>query len=96
MVSEYQPWSVLRILFLPKFLFFSLYKTIWRFNSLPHDKILDQSKLKAFADNKINVNEKLKFGLGGVENIVEKGENSGYQHFLLFPLCFQKSSMGDM
>ena len=22
------------------------------------------------------------------ENIVEKGENSGYQHFLLFPLCF--------
>ena len=25
------------------------------FNSLPHDKILDLSKLKAFADNKINV-----------------------------------------
>ena len=23
-----------------------------------------------------------------VENIVEKGENNGYQHFLLFPQCF--------
>ena len=36
--------------------------------------------------------EKLKFVLGRVENIVEKGENAGYQHFLLFPLCFQKAS----
>ena len=25
-----------------------------------------------------------------VENIVEKGENAGYQHFLLFPRCFQR------
>ena len=23
------------------------------------------------------------------ENIVEEGENAGYQHFLLFPQCFQ-------
>ena len=34
----------------------------------------------------------LKFGLGRVENIVEKGENDGFQHFLLFPQCFQKAS----
>ena len=27
-----------------------------------------------------------------VENSVGKGENAGYQHFLLFPLCFQKAS----
>ena len=27
-----------------------------------------------------------------VENIVEKGKNAGYQHFLLFPECFQKAS----
>ena len=60
---------------------------------LPNDKILDYSKLKAFADDKINVNEKLKFGLGRVENIVGKGENAGYQHFLLFPQFFQKSSL---
>ena len=25
-----------------------------------------------------------------MENIVGKGENAGYQHFLLFPLYFQK------
>ena len=31
---------------------------------------LDKSKLKAFADDKINVTEKLKFVLGRVENIV--------------------------
>ena len=29
------------------------------------------------------------FGLIIVKNIVEKGENAGYQHFLLFPQCFQ-------
>ena len=28
-----------------------------------------------------------------VENIVGKGENAGYQHFLLFPQCFQMSSL---
>ena len=26
------------------------------------------------------------------ENIVGKGENAGYQHFLLYPQCFQKTS----
>ena len=26
-----------------------------------------------------------------VENIVGKGENAGYQHFLLFPQCFQEA-----
>ena len=62
------------------------------FNSSPNNKILDWSKLKALADNKLYVNEKLKVGLGRAENIVEKGENAGYQHFLLFPQCFQKAS----
>ena len=46
--------------------------------------------MKAFADNKINVTEKLKLLLEMVENIMKKGENAGYQHFLLFPQCFQK------
>ena len=27
-----------------------------------------------------------------VENNVGKGENAGYQHFLLFQHCFQKAS----
>ena len=34
----------------------------------------------------------MKFGLGRVENIVEKGENAGYQQFLLSTQCFQKTS----
>ena len=54
-------------------------------NSLPYSMILDWSKIKAFADNKINVTEKLKHVFGRVENITGKGENAGYQHFLFFP-----------
>ena len=46
---------------------------------LPNIKFFDWSKLIASADDKINVNEKLKFVLGRVENIVGKGENVGYQ-----------------
>ena len=61
-------------------------------NPLPNDKILDWSKFKVFADVKINVNQKLKFTMGRVEHIAGKGENAGYQHFLLFPQCFQKAS----
>ena len=60
------------------------------FNSLPNNKIIDWSKLKAFADDIINVNKNLKFVLGRIENIVGKGENDGYQHFLLFPSMFSK------
>ena len=50
------------------------------------------TKLKAFEDNKLNVTKKLKFVLGRVVNTVGKGENAGYQHFLLFQQCFQKAS----
>ena len=35
-------------------------------------KFLDWSKLKAFADDKLNLAEKLKFVLGRIENIVGK------------------------
>ena len=60
-------------------------------NSLPNNKILDWSKIKALADDKINVTQELKFVSGRVENIRGKGENAVYQHFLFFPQCFQKS-----
>ena len=64
--------------------------SIFPFNPLPNDKIVDLPKFKAFADVKINGTQKLKFDLGGVKNIVEKGENADDQHSLLFPHCFQK------
>ena len=63
--------------------------------SLPNNKILLLSKFKAFADDKIILTQELNFVLGRVENIVGKGENAGYQHFLLFP-CFQKLSFPEV
>ena len=62
------------------------------FNPLPNNKNLDLSKLEAVADDSLNVNQKLEFAAGRVENIVGKGENAGYQHFLFFPQCFHKTS----
>ena len=49
------------------------------------------SKLKAFADN-FTMAQIAKFLFERVENIVRKGkgENDGYQHFLLFLQCFKK------
>ena len=62
-----------------------------------HNKIFDWSILKAFADDNLNVNQKFRFALGRVENIVGKGKNAGYQHFLLFLQCFQKAtSLGSL
>ena len=58
---------------------------------LTKDTILDWFKLKTFADNNLYVTENLKLALGRVENIMEKGKNAGYQHFLLFPLYFKNA-----
>ena len=49
--------------------------------SLPNEIFLGLSILKAFADDKIKVTENLNYVLRGIENIVEKGEHAGYQHF---------------
>ena len=51
-----------------------------RFNPFPHDKILDQAKLKAFADDKLNVTKMM--------SLFDTP-------FLLFPQCFQKASFPD-
>ena len=34
----------------------------------------------------------MEFVFDSVQKTVGKGENTGDQHFLLFPLCFQKAS----
>ena len=44
---------------------------------------------KAFAGNKLNAAVMMISFLDGLENTVGKGENAGYQQFLLFPQCFQ-------
>ena len=53
-------------------------------------QILDQCNIKDFADNKINVTYVPNFVLGRVENIVGKGENDGYQHFLFSHNAFKR------
>ena len=88
-ITENSPNQYKRLWKKEKFLFSKdLYcrhiNVVWeRLNPLPNDKIFDWSKLKEFTDKK-NVTEKLKFVLGRVEKIMGKGENVGYQHFLLF------------
>ena len=49
--------------------------------------------MKAFADDKINVAKMMISLSDRVKNIVGKVENAGYQHFVLFPQCFQKPSL---
>ena len=44
------------------------------FNPFPHNKILDQIKLKAFADDKLNVTKMIISVCDRVDNIVGKGE----------------------
>ena len=54
-------------------------------------KILHHLQNDKILDNKIIVNQKLKFDIGRVENIVGKGDIAGYQHCLLFPRSFLKA-----
>ena len=71
---------------------FSLLAHFLCINSLPNNKTLDVPKLKALVDDKLNVTENLKFALGGVENIVGKGENAGifsFSHNVFKRLLFQ-------
>ena len=50
------------------------------------------SNFRVFEDDKIEVTQMMISFFDRVENIVGKGENAGYQHFLLFPQCFQKAA----
>ena len=53
-------------------------------------KILDLSKLQKFTEDNLNVVHMMFYVLYREENIVGEGENAGYQHFTLFPKCFQE------
>ena len=65
-----------------------------RVNPLPNCKILDWSKLKACADDEINVIEMMISLCNWVENFVGKGENAGYKYFLLFPQFLAPLAIG--
>ena len=63
--------------------------------SLPINKFLDLSKLKAFADNISNVATMIISVFYWVENTVGK-EDADYQHFLLYLQYFQKLSLSGL
>ena len=69
-----------------------IWNSILLFIPLPNDKILNVTKLKAFAENKLNISKLTISLFDRVENTVGKGENAGHKHFLLFPQCFPKPS----
>ena len=50
------------------------------------------TKLKAFSDRKLNIAKMTISIFDRVESIVGKGENAGYQHFLLFQQYFPTPS----
>ena len=60
--------------------------------TLPNDKSFDWSRLKAFADDKINLAEKLTPSLGRVEN-TRKREKCWLPEFSPFPVMFSKPSL---
>ena len=64
-------------------------------NPFPDNKNLTWSKLKVFAVDKINIILMIISVFDRIENIVGKGENAVYQHFLLFLQCFEKTSFPD-
>ena len=58
-------------------------------------------KFKAVADGNLNVTKITKCVCDRVENIVGgggggKGENAGYEHFLLFSQCFYKATVSGL
>ena len=83
-------WTPILIFFINH----SSHYACFRFNSFPNNKFLNWFKLEAFINYNFILAEKMEFVLGMVENIIGKGENAGlHQHFLLFPLCFYKTSI---
>ena len=95
--------SAEQILVFQSHLFYSLQvlSVFTSLNPFPHDKILDLTKLKAFADDKLNVSKMIISVFDRVENIVEKGEivctsNFSFSHNVfkrLLPQRRQKVSL---
>ena len=80
-----------------KMLVTNQYFLLFSLNTLPKGQNFRLVQIDSICrQKKINLTLILKFILRRVENIVGKGENAGYQHFLLFPQCFQKLSLSGL
>ena len=60
------------------------------FNPFQQDKILDHTKLKAFADDKLNVTKRIIPVLDRVENLVGKGEIACTSNFSFSKNVFKR------
>ena len=58
--------------------------------ALPNDNILDWSKLKICADDKVNLIKKLKYVLGWSRKNCGKRENADNQHFFFSYNVFKR------
>ena len=65
------------------------------FINSPKWQILDSSNLRAFADDNFKFDENGTKFFKRAENTAWKGEIAHYEQFLLFPQCFQKTSIAD-
>ena len=61
------------------------------FRPFQNDKYLALPNWKSLRDDNFAFDENGGNFSGIVENAVEKGETARYEHFLLFPQCFQKT-----
>ena len=65
------------------------------FKSVPNNKFLAWSKLKTFADDKLDVVKMMISVFDRLENTMGKGKSAGYQHFHFFRQCSPNpSSLG--
>ena len=92
------PLTMLRALILDIFLQYIcisvqitlILRQMYSFNPFQHDKILDQTKLKIFADDKLNVTKIIISVFVRVENIVGKGEIACISNFSVFHNVFKR------
>ena len=68
---------------------YEFYQNEYVFNSLANSKVSDVINLKAFADHKLNIARMM-------ISLFDREDNAGCQHFLLFPQCFPKPSLGSL
>ena len=68
---------------------------ILMFNPFPHDKLLNQTKLKTFSCDILNVTKMIISVFDRAEKHCGKRRNCLYKQFLIFQQCFQKASFPD-
>ena len=72
-----------------------MYRLVLSFHPFPHDTILDQAKLKAFADDKLNVTKMIISVFDKVKTLWEKEKFLVLSNFSFSHNVFKKASFPD-